>query len=76
MISLVIPENLKRNIIEENHDLKLSHQEILTTDKIRRKCTWKGLKKNVEGYVKSCEICSADKATNYFGGKNVIRWEE
>ena len=52
-----------QNIIKKAHDTKLAgHQGVLKTFKrIQKKTTWKGIKANVEKYVKNCPTCAIGK---------------
>lgn len=62
---IVVPDDpsLRKRIISSRHDAKLAgHRGISkTVQLVQRHYAWDGLRKEVEAYVKSCDICARTK---------------
>ena len=59
-----VPEAIQTEIINQHHnDLLAGHFGIdKTKDLIGRKYYWPNLRKDIEAYVKGCDVCSSSKA--------------
>ena len=60
----IVPESLKRNVIELYHDSKGHPGASRTKDTIYLTYWWKGMSADVENHVKSCKSCARRKARN------------
>ena len=60
----VVPESLKRNVMELYHDSKGHPGAARTKETIFLRYWWKGMSADVENHVKGCKACARRKARN------------
>ena len=64
---LFMPEIIQTKLISQHHDDSLAGYFDIdkTREFIGRKYYWSNLRKNIEAYVKGCNICLLSKAVKY-----------
>ena len=64
---IIVPSALKRNLLHSFHDTTLNgHQGIHKTfEKLSRYYWWPNMRKDVENYVLSCEVCGRCKTRKH-----------
>src|SRR5277367_96419 len=62
-LRLVVPESRRKEVLETHHDHpSAGHSGVQRTlEKIQRNFFWSRMRQDVEGYVKTCEVCQKHK---------------
>jgi len=62
----VIPKSLVRSVLHDFHDTpECAHLGVnKTLDKIKKRCFWDGMNKDIRDYIRSCEICQKTNPSN------------
>ena len=65
IIQIVVPESLKKEILDKVHSHKIAaHPGIEKTyDQARMKYFWRNMLKDIDKYVKNCQVCQSYKGT-------------
>lgn len=62
---LIIPENMKEDIIKETHEIFGHPGRYKTLHAIRDTCTFKNMQRMVGKVVKNCDLCQKTKPINF-----------
>ena len=74
---LVVPDSLKEKAIAWHHDIpSAAHQGIARTKaKLKEKCFWVRLSRDVESYALSCSACSQNKKHKCYGKVPLTKYQ-